>query len=326
MLRILLFSCLAGFVLVPVTGLASSNRVAVALGKLRPQGGVHRVAAPFSFQGPSIIAELRVANGETVSAGQVLARTHMHATAAAALAVAEAEVSVRQARLAIVQAGLKRAEITALAADADRERSQWDEATLLLGRAQRLHQERTISQEELEAVRTRWHSASNRTLAASERLAAGREVRDVDVALARSELQAAQAAADRARQELNQTEIRAPFAGEVLALHAHVGEVAANGLLDLGRTQSMEIQAEVYESDLRHIQPRQAAEIRGEAFAETVRGEVIEIGRQVRSNRLLNPDPAAFADNRVVEVILRLPPDPRLAGLSGALVHVGFLP
>lgn len=298
----------------------------VALGRLRPQGGLIRVAAPFSFQGPAIISELRARVGQRVQAGEILGRTHVHPTATAAVSLADAEVAVRQARLALVESGLKPAEIAALAAEAERDRADLSEASLLLTRAQRLRLDNSISAQELESAQARWHAASNRVLAASQRLAAGAEVREVDLALARAEVEAARALAHRARREQEQTEIRAPLAGEVLAILARPGETATAGLVDLGNTDTMEVLAEVYESDLRRIRPGQSAEVRGDAFPETAGARVVEIGRQIRPNRLLNPDPAAFADNRVVEVILELQPSPSLSGLSGALVRVRFLP
>ena len=298
----------------------------VALGKLRPQGGITRVAAPFSLQGPSLLASLKVKVGQKVAQGEILAQTHVHAAAAAAAAQADAEIAVRVAKLAIVESGLKPAEVAALAAEAERERADLSEAVLLLTRAQRLRTENSISAQELENALTRWHSASNRVLAASQRLAAGAEVRAVDVALARAEVSAARALAERTRREMEQTEIRAPFDGEVLAIHARPGEVTTSGLLDLGRTDAMEVLAEVYESDIRKITANQAAEISGDAFPEQLRARVIEIGRQVKPNRLLNPDPAAFADNRIVEVVLEIADSKPVAGLSGALVNVRFAP
>ncbi|HMO66634.1 MAG TPA: efflux RND transporter periplasmic adaptor subunit, partial [Verrucomicrobiota bacterium] len=275
---------------------AATNAAAAALGRLQPRGGVVRVAAPYSLQGPSLIAELPVQAGDVVSPGQLLARTHMHAAAEAALAEAGAEVAVRRARLAVVEAGLKPAEIAALAAETERERADLAEAAQLLARAERLRGESTISVQELENAQARFLSASNRVVAATQRLAAGAEVRPVDVALARAEVAAAEAAVERARR------VRSPFAGEVLALHARVGEVAAGGLLDLGRTASMEVEAEVYESDIARIRPQQRAEVRGDAFPGVLPARVTAIGRQVRPNRLLHSDPAAFADNRVIEV------------------------
>lgn len=307
-------------------GLGSTNTVVFALGKLQPAGGIVRVAAPYSLQGPSLIAELMVKEGDKVSAGQLLARTHMHRTATAALAHAEAEVAVREARLEVVKSGLKPGELAALAAEAERERADLAEAAQLLRRSERLLRENTISSQEHEAALARWLATSNRVVAASERLAAGAEVRSVDVNLALAQIEEARAVVERARRELEQTEVRAPIPGEVIDVHAKVGEIAAGGVLDLGRTDSMEVIAEVYESEIRHLEVNQTAEIRGDAFDNALSGRVIRIARQVRPNRLLSPDPAFYADNRVVEVTVQIEAGARVAGLSGAMVNVRFSP
>jgi len=322
----LAFALTAALLVLTLRISAAESDSVVALGKLRPQGGVIRVAAPFSLQGPSLLASLKVKVGQKVTQGEMLGQTHVHAAAAAAAAQAEAEVAVHVARLAVVESGLKPAEVAALAAEAERERTDLSEAALLLTRAQRLRTENSISAQELENAQTRWHSASNRVLAAAQRFAAGAEVRAVDVELARAEVSAARALAARARREWEQTEIRAPSDGEILAIHARPGEVTTEGLLDLGRTSTMEVLAEVYESDIRKVTVNQSAEVTGDAFPSPLRARVIEIGRQVKPNRLLNPDPAAFADNRIVEVVLELADSQSVAGLSGALVNVRFLP
>jgi HlyD family secretion protein len=310
------------------TGLASAttNPTVVALGKIRPAGGVVRLAAPYSLQGPSLISELLVVAGQRVAHGQVVARTHTHASARASVTEARAELAVRAARLALVESGLEPGEIAALAAEAEEQRANLSDAGLLLARTERLRQENIVSPQELDTARTRWLAASNRVLAATQRLAAGMEVRAVEVALARAELAAAEASAERVRLEFEQTQIRAPFAGEVLAVQAKAGELAVNGVLELGRTDSLEAVAEVYESDIRRIFMGQRAEIRGEAIDASLAGRVTEIGRQVRPNKLLNPDPAAFADNRVIEVTLQIAEPQSVAGLSGALIEVRFLP
>jgi multidrug efflux pump subunit AcrA (membrane-fusion protein) len=50
------------------------------LGRFEPEDGVRRLAAPFSMQGPSIIAELLVREGEQVRSNQVLAVTSNYRT------------------------------------------------------------------------------------------------------------------------------------------------------------------------------------------------------------------------------------------------------
>ena len=304
----------------------TNDGVVTALGRLQPRGGVVRVAAPYSLQGPSLIPELLVQVGDRVTNGTALARTHTHDAARAQVRRAAAEVEVRQARLKVVEAGLKPAEISALAAEAARERADFSEATTAWNRAQRLSTDGTISAQDLELAEARWLATSNRVQAATQRLAAGAEVRAVDLQLARAEVGVAAASLEQAERELATTVIRAPADGEVLALLVRPGELAPQGLLEFGDTSVMEVKAEVYESDVHRLRAGQRAEVAGDAFDGALRGVVTEVGRQVRPNRLLNADPAAFADNRVVEVTLRVEQGETVAGYTGAMVRVRFLP
>ncbi len=65
-------------------GVRESGTAVGALGRLEPSGGVVQVAAPYSVQGPSILAELLVGEGQSVTNNQALARTHVHESAQAA--------------------------------------------------------------------------------------------------------------------------------------------------------------------------------------------------------------------------------------------------
>ena len=308
----------------PVT---TKQALVSGLGRLEPAGGIVHVAAPYSIQGPSILSELLVRDGESVTNAQPLARTHTHAASHAAWRHAQQLVAAARARLAQAEAGAKPAEIAMLAAEAERDGADFTEAQRDLGRMQRLRQDGAISQQSFDEAGTRLLTRSNILVAATRRLAAGREVRTEDVAVARAEVAVAEAQAERAREEWNQTLILAPQSGQILAVHARLGEeVGPGGLLDLGHTDQMNVKMEVYETDIRHVRVDQRVEVTGEAFAQTLTGRVEKIGRQVRPNRLLKPDPSEFADARIVEVTIRLENATGVAGLSGALVNVRILP
>lgn len=305
----------------------SGRAVVSALGHLRPEGGVIHVAAPYTLQGPPLLGELLVREGISVTNGQVLARTHVHAAARAAWKESLREVDAARARRTQAEAGAKPAELAALDAEARRIEAEFSDAARESERFRRLRTQDAVSAQELDLVETRMLSSSNALSAARLRRMAGTEVRPVDVEVARRDLEVAEAHADRMQAEWRQTEIRAPRDGVVLKVHAREGElVGPAGLLDLGHVGTMEVLAEVYESDVRRVQPGQRAEVRGEAFAGTLTGRVESVGWQVRPNRLLQPDPAAFTDARVVEVVVRLADAQPASRLSGALVDVRILP
>ncbi len=306
---------------------AGSARGIGALGRLEPDGGVVHVAAPYSIQGPSILSELFVREGQSVTNTQTLARTHTHAAAFAAWQHSVRLVEAAKARLAQAAAGAKPADLAVLEAESRREEAEADEARREFDRQNRLRADGASSRQALDSAETRLAARVNSLEAAKRRLASGREVRAEDVDVARADLAVAEAQSERARTEWQQTIVHAPRAGRILAIHARLGEeIKPGGLLDLGQTDAMAVRAEVYETDVRHARAGQRAEITGEAFEGTLKGVVESVGLQVRSNRLLKPDPSEFADSRVVEVVVKLANGAPVSGLTGALVNVRILP
>ncbi|MGB3614546.1 MAG: biotin/lipoyl-binding protein, partial [Elainellaceae cyanobacterium] len=87
-------------------------KTVTALGRLEPNGEMISLTAPTSMQ-ENRIDELRVAEGDRVEAGQVIAVLDNRDRMQAALLQAEERVRVAQAQLAQVEAGAKTGEIQA---------------------------------------------------------------------------------------------------------------------------------------------------------------------------------------------------------------------
>ncbi|WP_219892304.1 HlyD family efflux transporter periplasmic adaptor subunit [Chamaesiphon polymorphus] len=137
------------------------------------------------------------------------------------------------------------------------------------------------------------------------------EVRPVDVAGAQAELARAQAQVRQAQAELTEAFVRAPVTGEILKIHTRAGEApSTNGIVEMGQTSQMVAVAEVYESDVRKLRVGQSATIKSEsgAFTQNLKGKVKEIGLQIGKQDVLNTDPAADSDSRVVEVKIAIDP------------------
>jgi HlyD family secretion protein len=113
-----------------------------------------------------------------------------------------------------------------------------------------------------------------------------------------------------ARADLAAAEVRAPVAGRVLAVSVHAGEVSIGPLLILGDIRTMVARAEVYQTNVLDIAAGDSAEVF--ILGRTVAGEVTRVGTTVSRNTITSLDPAALADRRVVEVVVRLA-DPALA-------------
>lgn len=155
------------------------------------------------------------------------------------------------------------------------------------------------------------------------------EVRPVDVNVARSQVAQAQASVARAQAELDLAIVRSHHIGQVLKIHTRPGElVGTQGIISLGQTQRMVAVAEVYELDVSRIREGQTATAisKNKAFADVLRGKVVEVGLEINKQDVLNTDPAAQFDARVVEVKVLLDESSsrRVAGLTNLSVQVSL--
>lgn len=138
---------------------------------------------------------------------------------------------------------------------------------------------------------------------------------------------AAAAARTRAEAALDRAVVRAPVAGRVLAIHARAGErVGSDGIAELGRVDAMYAVAEVYETDVGRVRVGQRATITSAAIAGELTGAVERIGMLVGKDDVLDVDPLADADTRVVEVEVRLDDGARVAALTRLQVDVTIHP
>ncbi|MEB3312391.1 MAG: ABC exporter membrane fusion protein [Snowella sp.] len=135
------------------------------------------------------------------------------------------------------------------------------------------------------------------------------EVRPVDVQTAQAEVNSALAAVKKVQAELDLASVRSPRNGQILRVRTWDGEIVGNdGIVELGQTQQMIAVAEVYETDVKKLKIGQKAIITSGAFNGEATGKIQEIGLQIYKNNVLNTDPTAAADSRIVEVKIALDP------------------
>lgn len=154
-----------------------------------------------------------------------------------------------------------------------------------------------------------------------------KEVRPIDLLVAQAQVSNAIAAMRKAQAQLNLSYIKAPISGEILKIHTKAGEsMSANGIAEIGRTDQMIVIAEVPEDSISKVRLGQRAVMTSDngAFSGELQGTVAEVGRKIGKKDVLNTDPAADVDARVVEVKIALTPQDskRVTGLTYAKVIV----
>ncbi len=188
---------------------------------------------------------------------------------------------------------------------ADANRQQLEESRASLNRIRRARQAEI---DEAEATLSRIQSGQEEQIRSAEaNLDRITEIRPVDIQGAEAQFKAKQAALKRAEADLAQSYIKAPQAGTVLEILSRPGEAVANaGVLRLGQTQQMVAIAEVYESDVQKLQPGQSVTISSPSLPSELKGSVERIGLEIKRQDVVNTDPAANIDARIVEVQIQL--------------------
>ena len=331
------------------------QRVEVAaLGRLEPRGEVIRVGGANT----ELLKRLDVKQGDTVRAGAILGYldsyeerladrnfaasqlTEARQKLAAATQLGEAQIQEAQTRIQQVQAP-RGAETEALRANIRQLESELTLATQNLARQQSLRQAGAISQQSLDQQLSTTRQSEERLKNAqallvqkeSEQAANLRNAQaqaqsqqaDLSVAQVQTAVESSQQNLNLAEARLERTIIRAPSSGRVLRVVTRAGEaIGTNGILDLGDTSQMFVVAEVYETDVGLVRLGQPAVIssRNGAFSESLTGKVSSIGWQIFKNNVLDDDPAANADSRVVEVKIQLDNGKAVEALTNLQVDV----
>jgi HlyD family secretion protein len=326
-----------------------------ALGRIEPEGEVIDISGPSGER----IGQLLVQEGQQVKKGQPLVYLESYQERQAdrdfaadqlreAQALLKSETAYGQAQIQEARSRReqitdpKTAEILAQRATISRIKAELASAQRDLQRFESLQREGVVSQQTLDnqalAVASKREELNNAqaTLAklSEEKTTnidnASAQLRSAEANLARSQTQVKVASAvsnlKLAEAKLERTIIRAPQAGQILKIFARAGEAIGetDGILQMGDTRQMYVVAEVYETDVGLVKVGQPATVTSPAFAGKIEGTVERIGRKVAKNAVIESDPAANTDVRVVEVRIRLQNAQSVAGLTNLQVDVAI--
>lgn len=253
----------------------------------------------------------------------------------AALRAKTAEVVRLNAELQIAEQQYKR--FRALYDERAISASRMDEETLKLEQAkwsfEQASQEKTQQEKLLAQTNVQLQEALSRLNSVAE-------VRPTDVQQAEARVQVAMANMRRAEEDLKTAAVPSPIDGQVIKVCTKSGEqvmlAGTSGQQDdctgavaiIGKTSQMYAVAEIYESDIGRVKVGQKAIVTSDsaAFPNELTGKVVQVGRQIRKKDVLDTDPAADTDARVVEVKVKLDNSTPVSGLTNLQVKVRVMP
>ena len=232
-------------------GFAGEPRQAVLYGNV----DIRQVLLGFRVSGR--IAELRVDEGDSVKAGDVIARLDAEPFRQA-LGAAEADAEAARATLAKLKAGARAAEIAQASATHEERLAELENAKLAYERAKQLRPNGTISQAELDQANASRAAADARARSAREALVLLEEGnRAEDIAAAAAQANAATAKAESARISLDDTQLAAPSDGVIISRVRETGAIVspADIVYVLSLTEPVWVRAYVAEPDLGRVHP-----------------------------------------------------------------------
>jgi len=278
--------------------------VLVAPGRVEP----FRDPVELAFETPGRIVAIDVDEGDTVVAGQILARLDDR-LAKARVASATAAVAQARARYDLAHRGPRREDLDAAKADAAAAGADAAHRDVELARSTRLGETGAISTTAVDADSAAARvSAATAAAAAARYQALAKGTRVEQVADAAAAVDAALAELDAAKVALDQTLLRAPRGGVILRRLAEVGALVTTmtplPVLSLADLAQLEIRAEIDEADIAAIALGKPAYATADAYADQRWPvHVTRITRELGRKTVRDDDPRARVDTRVLEVI-----------------------
>ena len=244
------------------------TRKPVDTSQLLLSGNIEAHESLVSFKVPGRIIDLPVQEGQEVAEGALLARLD-DADYRQRVRIDEASVNVRESSLALTLAGTREQELKATEQNTFDVKADLEQKKIDYDRAQNLFAKDEISAQDRDLAATALKRAEAVYAAAEQRYNQAVEgSRKEDIALARANLNEANANLGLSRVNLSYTTLRAPGAGVITVRQAELGEVAAPGtpIVTLADLDHVWLRAYVPETELGRIHWGQDAVITTDTY------------------------------------------------------------
>ena len=244
------------------------NRSPVNPDLIRVSGNIELTEAEVSFKIPGRVEERLVSEGETVTAGQVVARLESQELGQEK-ALRQAQVNSARAALAELQAGSRTEEIGQAQALLERAQADQERTQVEFERQKKLYQREVISTREYDLARTAQDGAEARVREAREYLTLVRKgPRQEKIDQARASLNAAEQLLAQAQTRLEYTVAVSPLSGIVLSKNIEPGEVVSSGtpVVTVGEVSQVFLRAYINETDLGRVKVGQKVRVTTDTY------------------------------------------------------------
>ncbi len=250
---------------------------------IRVSGNIEITNVEVSFKIPGRVVERPVAEGQMITAGQLVARMDDKDL--------KVEVDQRRAQVASVQAilrelkdGSRPEEIAQAEAALERAQAEGSRARIEYERQKRLYDREVISTREFDQAKTALETAEARTREAKEFFTLVRKgPRQEKIDQARANLEQAKQALELAQTRLNYATLLSPLSGTVLSENVQAGEYVSPGtpIVTLGELNRVYLRAYINETDLGRVKLGQRVKITTDTYpGKTYEGTISFIAPQ----------------------------------------------
>ena len=239
-----------------------------------------------------VIDKVKVKEGDTVKAGQILAYLESYELRKAELALAKLELEKAEQNLD-VDIKIQLTKVSGMKEEYDLANKRLN--NLKKTKAKQFGSPDLFEQRQLEIIQTKnkYEISKNEKIKFVNNLT--NAVKQAEENVKMSEF------------NLKKSTIRSPVNGVILKALAKPGENSGRGLaFKVGNVETVYTIAEIYESDILRVRKGQKAFISSMALPKDLTGVVESIGNMIFKNSVDSLDPSALTGSRVVEVWIKL--------------------
>ena len=259
-------------VLAVAAGLYFQSRPVPDSGVLRVSGNIEITDAEVSFKIAGRVVERSVSEGESVKAGQPVARLDT-SELAQEVALRSAEVRAAEAALAELVTGSRPEEIAQAKAVVRRMQADVARAQADFKRLKKLYEQDNVSGQDYDAAKSAVEVTTAKLGEAQEQLRLVQKGPRIEkIERSRAQLQQTKEALALAETRLSYATLTSPLTGLVLSHHIEPGEFVAPGtpIVTVGDLEHVWLRAYVDETDLGRVKVGQAAQVTTDTYSNKV--------------------------------------------------------